>query len=134
MGDRSKNVNPFVGKIIRQLRERTEVNGKKMTQAELGKVVFKGESTVRMWELGKSEPDAETIKTLADYFNVSVDYLLGINEKSPPAEQEGKGLVIPEKYKDVAVAFAGGTENLTQEDIDDIVRFIEFTKDKAKRK
>lgn len=73
-----------------------------------------------------AHPRIDTIK--------AIEQALGMNEKSPPAGQEGKGLVIPEKYKDVAVAFAGGTENLTQEDINDIVRFIEFTKDKAKRK
>lgn len=34
-------------------------------------------STYSYWEQGKFEPDSETLKKLADYFNVSVDYLLG---------------------------------------------------------
>ena len=34
-------------------------------------------STYSYWEQGKFEPDGETLKKLADYFNVSVDYLLG---------------------------------------------------------
>lgn len=30
-----------------------------------------------LYELGKKDPDTETINKLADYFEVSVDYLLG---------------------------------------------------------
>lgn len=80
MGNRSKSINPNVGKRIRDLRE-----DRKITQSELAKIVYKGDSTVRMWELGKSEPDNGTLKLLADYFNVSVDYLLGLTEISSPA-------------------------------------------------
>lgn len=75
MGNRSKSINPHVGKRIRDLRE-----ARKITQVELAKIVYKGDSTVRMWELGKSEPDNGTLKLLSDYFDVSVDYLLGLTE------------------------------------------------------
>ena len=44
----------------------------------------------------------------------AIERALGINEKSSPAEQESNGIVIPEKYKDVAVAFHGGADDLTQ--------------------
>ena len=87
-------------------------------------------STYSYWENGTYEPDQSALSKLADFFGVSVDYLLGRETKSPPAKQESVGIVIPEKYKDIAVAFHGGADNLTQEDIDDIVRFIEFTKSK----
>ncbi len=50
-----------------------------LTQAALGSQLHKGESTVRMWELGKNEPDHQTLVALAEFFNVSVDYLLGRN-------------------------------------------------------
>lgn len=63
----------------------------------------------------------------------AIERALGINEKSSPAEQESKGIVIPEKYKDVAVAFHGGADDLTQEDIDSIVEFIEFKKNQKKK-
>lgn len=35
---------------------------------------------------------------------------------------------IPEKYGDVFVALNDGDKNLTQDDVDDIVKFIEFKK------
>ena len=75
MGDRSKIMNTTVGKRIKELRK---AHG--WTQAQLSEKLNKGDSTVRMWELGKSEPDNETIILLSDFFGVSVDYLLG---KSP---------------------------------------------------
>lgn len=60
------------GHRIRELR--TEAG---LTQLQLGEIFKKGDSTVRMWELDKSTPTPRTIGDIADYFNVSVDYLLG---------------------------------------------------------
>ena len=44
------------------------------------------QSTVGGWEAGKREPNFETIQRIADFFGVSVDYLLGrADEKKEPA-------------------------------------------------
>ena len=72
MGDRTKILNSSVGRRVKELRTRAG-----MTQLALAKIVNKGDSAVRMWELGKSEPDNETLVLLARTFNVPVDYLLG---------------------------------------------------------
>lgn len=61
---------------LRQLR--TE-NG--YTQAEIAKIVGLQDSTVRMWELGKSEPKIKTLIILADFFGVTIDYLVGRSDK-----------------------------------------------------
>ena len=37
--------------------------------------------TIRRW--GKTNPSVKTVKSVADYFNVSVDYLLGRAEAKP---------------------------------------------------
>ena len=42
-----------------------------------------------MWELGNSEPDNENLTKLANFFNVSVDYLLGQNDYSFPNSTGG---------------------------------------------
>ena len=76
MPNRSKSINSAVGNKIRELR-----NSQKMTQKELAELLYKSESTVRMWELGKSEPDLEMIKRIAEFFDVSSDYILGQAEK-----------------------------------------------------
>lgn len=85
MRNSTKNLNPYFWIRLKQLR--TE---RGLTQAELGKIVHKGDSTVRMWELRKSEPDYETVLILADYFGVSVDYLIGKDENTSSATSKGK--------------------------------------------
>ncbi len=103
---------------------------KGLTQKEVADFIGISQNNYSYWENGKVKIDNGSLQKLADFFDVTVDYLLGREERSSPAEQESGGIVIPEKYKDVAVAFHGGADNLTQADIDDIVRFIEFTKSK----
>ena len=45
-------------------------------QKDLALALNKSESAVRMWELGKSEPDIETLKLIAERYSVSVSYLV----------------------------------------------------------
>lgn len=57
---------------IRELRKK-----RCMTMKELGAVVGLAESTISQYETGKREPDNETLLRLGEFFNTSVDYLLG---------------------------------------------------------
>ena len=50
-----------------------------ITQAELAQQMNVSLTTVSNWETGFSKPDVEQLKRLAEIFNVSTDYLLGIN-------------------------------------------------------
>lgn len=59
-------------KVLKSLRL-----SKKLTQDELAKILKISRSTVGMYEKGDREPDYETLESIADYFNVSIDYLLG---------------------------------------------------------
>ena len=60
---------------LRELRRK-----KHLTQNELSKILKVSNGAIAMWETGRREPDANTIKVIADYFNVSIDYLLGNEE------------------------------------------------------
>jgi len=72
------------------------------------------ESTLSYWEQGKHEPDQKNLFRLSDFFDVSIDYLLGKSDTPNPQE-----ITIPDKLKDVAMAFHRGEfEDLTQEEID----------------
>lgn len=56
------------------------------------------QSTVGSWEAGKREPNFETMQRLADFFGVSVDYLLGREEQDgsgPPAPSNPGSKWIP---------------------------------------
>jgi len=50
---------------------------KGLTQVQLSQELNISSGTVAMWETGKRIPDSETLVKLADFFNCSVDYLLG---------------------------------------------------------
>ena len=50
-----------------------------MTQEEFGKKFGIVKSTVSLYESGKSTPNDQIKKQICSYFNVTVDYLLGID-------------------------------------------------------
>lgn len=60
------------GTILKNLR--TEKN---ITQKDLAKYLGVSDRSVGYYETGKRTPPPDIIKKIADYFNVSVDYLLG---------------------------------------------------------
>lgn len=47
-----------------------------MTQQEFAKVLNYSDKTISKWELGYASPSVETLKQIADYYNLSVDYFL----------------------------------------------------------
>ncbi len=55
------------------------------SQAELAQKLGVAKSTISMYEVGKREPDFETLETIADLFNVDMNFLLGTsgNESEP---------------------------------------------------
>ena len=48
-----------------------------MSQVFLGMELGMSQNTISRYETGAREADYETLVAFADYFNVSVDYLLG---------------------------------------------------------
>lgn len=54
---------------------------KGLSQQDIGEIVGKSQQAVAVWEKGLYEPDNESLIRLADYFNVSTDYLLGLVEE-----------------------------------------------------
>ena len=58
--------------MLKYLRERSG-----MSQAELAKKLGISKSTVGMYELGRREPDFETMEAIADIFNVDMNFLYG---------------------------------------------------------
>lgn len=48
-----------------------------LTQIELAKIIGVAQNTLSNWENGNREPDNATLAKIADYFHVSIDYILG---------------------------------------------------------
>lgn len=64
------------GERIRNLREDRD-----LTQSELGAQVNMTQRKISYIERGKYEPSIEDIVSLCKFFDVSSDYLLGLNDK-----------------------------------------------------
>lgn len=70
---------------------------KGITMKQLGSELGVAESTISQYETGKRQPDNETLLKLGEYFDVTVGYLLGVDEKKP-VTNEGNGLSEDEQY------------------------------------
>lgn len=62
---------------------------KHLTQQQLADMVGVSRSALGMWEIGKSEPSNEMLASLCSILEVSVDALLGHEEK-PALSEEGE--------------------------------------------
>lgn len=58
--------------VIRELREKRGVS-----QSRLAQICNVHQTAVSQWEKGRTSPDTRTLSVLADYFEVSIDQLLG---------------------------------------------------------
>jgi len=54
----------------------------RLSQVELAHALNVSRSCVRNWELGDSTPTMEMLADIALFFRVSVDYLLGLDERA----------------------------------------------------
>ncbi len=92
---------------------------------------------------GTYVPSAKTLKKISDHAYNGITYEMLMNaagyltqeqqNKNNPAnngEAENATFTIPEKYSGIRVALNEGDKNLNQDDIDDIIRFINFTANK----
>lgn len=66
----------MLGNNIKELRK-----SKRMTQKDLAEVMNVSQQTIGAWETERAVPGADTLNDLADYFNVTTDYLLGRPEE-----------------------------------------------------
>ena len=71
--------------------------GRGVSQEELANVVGVSRQAVQKWEAGTSTPDIQNLSALADYFGVSLDYLVRGME-APQAEAEPQPTVIHNYY------------------------------------
>lgn len=106
---------------LKQIREE-----KGLSQNELAKKINMTQQRISSYEKGIREPDIETLKILADFFNVSIDYLLDKTDK------RNNDIDLSE----VRIAQYGGidTNGLSEEDIEEIKKQVEYMRWKRKNK
>lgn len=67
--------NNFFGQRLKELRL-----DKNMSQRELGKIFNVCNQTISFWETGSREPDLDMLVEIANFFEVSIDSLLGFED------------------------------------------------------
>lgn len=61
---------------------------KNLTQEELAGLLFVSRTAISKWESGRGYPSIDSLKTIAEFFSVSVDELLSEEELADDAEQK----------------------------------------------
>lgn len=99
------------GKRIRSLRKALD-----LSQKDVSEKIGCSSKVLSNYELGKREPDFETIVKLCDFFNVTADYLLGRTDnpkyfKEIVLNSESESLLyyfdkLPEHYKNDVIQYS----------------------------
>lgn len=98
---------------------------KGLTQTELAKTLFLGQTSVSKYESGKQIPEMPTLQKIADFFGISIDYLLGKTDIRNYTEDPN-----------ITIALNSETnyDDLPDEARQEINNFIEYVKQKYKDK
>jgi len=108
------------------------IHKKNETANTVAKALDFGNSQFTSWKNGVAKPSADALAKLADYFEVSVDYLLGRTDD--PSPYPNQNLNIPQDIANVQFAFyEGDKDELTQEDIDDIAKYVRYMREKRRK-
>jgi HTH-type transcriptional regulator, competence development regulator len=116
----------------------------KTTQEEVAGRIGISRARYSHYENGRSEPDTETLNKLADYYDVSVDYLLGRTD-DPNETLNNKGSnsssldEINKLVKEYGIEQFGFFDiekwkDLSQEDIEEIKKHFEYVVFQAKQR
>lgn len=123
------------GQTLKNLR-----TSKNLSQSKLSKILGISSSTIGMYEQGRRFPDQATLTKIADFFEVSTDYLLGRNPKNPPTEFKDAKSAMEFILKLPTVMAYGGYDatKLSDEEIiefaNDLLKQIELISYKYKKK
>ena len=106
---------------------------KGLYQKEIANRIGVSRPTITQYETGTRTPDHETLQIIADYFAVSVDYLLGRTDERNPASKikekyESQEAEIEELMDRFNVHLNG--EVLTSEDKQNVIVFLKMLRDR----
>lgn len=79
-----------------------------------------------IYAIKRNQPSAERLQLIADYFNVSTDYLLGRTDNPKIASNEAAGYTTEDLRRMAKNAKTFDGKPLTDEDVDAITNIIEI--------
>jgi transcriptional regulator with XRE-family HTH domain len=106
-------------KILKELRTQ-----KQITQQELADFLKVNRNAISRYESGEREPDISTLLKISEFFDVSVDYLIGNNFES--------SIDTTNNNSDEKKSFLPGIDELTPENKEDLKKYFELLKIKQK--
>lgn len=118
-----------ISNLANRLEQLRENNGwtKTLVANKLG---LKNMATYANWEYGTREPDNQSLLDLAAIYGVTVDYLLTGEE----GHQKEASKTFDETNDMIRTVAAHIDDNATEEDLEDILRYIEYRKNNPLQK
>lgn len=98
-----------------------------LLQKQLGDSLGISASTIGMYEQNRREPDNLTLKKIANFFGVSIDYLLDNENNKYINEKELKEKEVLKKTL-IDNGFMKSSEDLTDEELKKLMEFVKINK------
>lgn len=120
------------GERLRELRK-----SKKLTAKQFGEKFNLAESTISGYETGARKPDIELVRSFAQFFGVTTDYLLGVSDTPDLTEKDEKDIAkrMEQIRKDLTdedgLTFYG--EPMSEEAIESFLEAMEYAVRTTKR-
>lgn len=95
-----------------------------MSQKQFSKLLNVAQNTISQWETGQRDIDSTTLIKIAEFFNVSTDYLLCLTDMPSALTQEKTSSHQEEVLRDI--------EDITPEMANEIRQYINYLKHKKK--
>lgn len=114
----------FTERVLKLIERDGITKNKMLTDLKLAKGSFGN------WQERGTIPNGETLSKIADYFGVTIDYLLGAtDQKEKPLSRADKGIT----DDDIKFALFSGSDHITDEMYEEVKQFAEFVKQKYKK-
>lgn len=120
-----------MGTRLKELRMNAGYTGK-----EVGRMLQVSKSAISMWEKDLRPPSADLIERFADIYGVSTDYIITGRESNAPKvyyhDQEAAEYAEYLRTRPHAKILFSASKDMTKEDMEEAVRYIEYLKSKHK--
>jgi transcriptional regulator with XRE-family HTH domain len=110
--------------ILKELRQEAS-----LTQKELAQNIKVSSAIIGFWENGINEPTAAAIIAVAEFFGVTTDYLLGLDDYDPTAvHRPAPATALSDKQREIMSEIAEVDDSLT---LTHILGYVRGIKDKV---
>lgn len=114
---------------LKELRNKMNIK-----QSELAEILNLNTSTISKYESSDTIPSPDVLVKIANYFNVTTDYLLGndIKQKKEPLTTKQGAIILQQKLQGTSLVDKNG--NLTENAAEVIAKFLEDNSELLKLK